>query len=64
MFTVMRRSHGRVVLICFQYMGRNYTSRADEEQSIKLLETVALVSLTLHCNDVDQLRKDFLIATS
>jgi len=49
MFTVMRRSHGRIVLIRFQLMGRNYTTKADE-QANKLLETIALVSITSHCN--------------
>lgn len=34
----------------FQLMGKNFTTRADEE-AVKLLETVGLVSLTLHCNE-------------
>lgn len=47
------------MLICFQLMDGNYIARADEEHAIKLLETVALVSLTLHCNECRSIQKIF-----
>lgn len=45
------------MLICFQLMDGNSIARADEERAIKLLETVALVSLTLHCDECRSIQK-------
>lgn len=41
----------------FQLMGRTSTTRADEEEAVKLLQTVGLVSLTLHCNECRSVNK-------
>lgn len=41
----------------FQLMGMTSITRADEEEAVKLLETVALVSLTLHCNERRSVKK-------